>query len=184
MDKGNFKQIILETDRLLLKEINPEILYNLFTFYSDEEIMAFMGLESETQLELEKLKFEGGYTTHKMSFKKFLVADKASGEVIGHTGFHTWYIHHYRAEMGYAIDERYRNRGLMTEANSAIIKFGFEQMGLNRIEAFAGPKNVPSIKMLRTLGFTEEGRLREHYFKDNRMEDSVCFGLLRKEYEG
>jgi ribosomal-protein-alanine N-acetyltransferase len=184
MDKGNFKQAILETDRLLLKELNPDIIYNLFNFYTDQEIVAFLGLRSENELELERRKFDEGYTTFNTSFKHFLMVDKKTGTVIGKTGFRVWHVHHYRAEIGYSItDERYLNKGYMTEANRAIIKFGFEQMGLNRIEAFAGPNNIASLKILRSLGFTEEGKLREHYFKDNRMEDSVCFGLLKREYD-
>jgi [ribosomal protein S5]-alanine N-acetyltransferase len=184
MEKGNFNQIIIETDRLLLKELNPEIIYNIFTFYTDEEIMEMMGLTSEMELEKERLKFEGGYTTFKTSAKLFLIADKHTDRIIGRTGFHTWYIHHYRAEMGYSItDERYLGQGYMTEANRAVVRFGFEEMGLNRIEAFTAPDNVASMKLLRGLGFREEGLLREHYFKDNRMQDSCCFGLLRKEYQ-
>jgi len=184
MDKGNFRQTVLETERLLLKELNPEIMYNLFNFYSDQEIIAFMGLRSENELELEKRKFDEGYTTFNTSFKHFLILDKKTAMVIGKTGFRVWHMHHYRAEIGYAIhDERYLNKGYMTEANRALIKFGFEQMGLNRIEAFAGPGNIPSNRLLETLGFTKEGLLRQHYFKNNRMEDSVCYGLLKEEYD-
>lgn len=184
MDKGKFNQVILETDRLLLKELNPEIMYNLFTFYTDDEIMAFLGHESETELEIERLKFDGGYTTFKTSFKRFIVADKQTGKVIGRSGFHTWYIHHFRAEMGYAItDDGYLAKGYMTEANRTIIQFGFEEMGLHRIEAFTSPDNDASVRLLRALGFKKEGVLREHYFKENRMHDSVCFGLLRKDFK-
>jgi len=185
MDKPNIKQIILETERLLLREVNPEILYNLFNFYTDEEIMAFMGLESETQLEMERLKYEGGYTTFRTSMKLFLIADKGTGKVIGRTGFHTWHLPHDRAEMGYAIhDERYMGKGYMKEANRAAIEFGFDQMRLNRIEAFTSPDNDASIALLHSLGFKEEGTLRQHYFKDNRIHDSVCYGLLKREYNG
>jgi [ribosomal protein S5]-alanine N-acetyltransferase len=183
MDKDNFNQIILETERLLLKELNPEIIYNLFTFYTDEEIMQFMGLRSESELEAERLKFEGGYTTFKTSSKLFIIEDKQTGGVIGRTGFHTWYIHHFRAEMGYSItDDRYLAKGYMTEANRAAIQFGFEEMDLNRIEAFTSPDNEASVKLLLSLGFKEEGLLRRHYFKDNKMHDSACFGLLRSEF--
>jgi ribosomal-protein-alanine N-acetyltransferase len=183
MDKGNFKQIVIETDRLLLRELNPEIIYNIFTFYTDEEIMTFLGLTSEIELEQERLKYEGGYTTFKTSSKLFLIADRKTGCVIGRSGFHTWHTHHFRAEIGYSItNEQYLHKGYMTEANRAIIRFGFREMELNRIEAFTSPDNFASIKLLQRLGFKEEGLLREHYFKDNCMHDSLCFGLLRKEY--
>jgi ribosomal-protein-alanine N-acetyltransferase len=55
-------------------------------------------------------------------------------------------------------------------------------MGLNRIEAFAGKWNIPSLKILKGAGFKEEGVLRSHFLKNGVYEDSVCFSLLRDEY--
>ena len=57
-------------------------------------------------------------------------------------------------------------------------------MGLNRIEAFVSPANEPSLRLLRGFGFAEEGRLRGHYCKNGMIEDSLCFGLLRNEWNG
>lgn len=181
--KPNLKQIILETERLFLREVNPEIIYNLFNYYTDEEICDFLGLKSENELEIERKKFEEGLTTYNITFKNFLLADKVTNRIIGKTGFHTWYVHHYRAEIGYSItDDRFLAKGYMTEANRALMKYGFEILGLNRIEAYIGEGNVASLSMIKTLGFTREGVLREHYFKDNRLQDSICFSLLLKEY--
>src|SRR5262249_18465194 len=121
-EKPEIKHIVLETERLFLKERGPEQNYILFTYYSDEEIMAFMGLNSETELEMERMKFEGGMTTYRTSYKSFMLVDKQSGKTIGRSGFHNWYAQHFRAELGYVLsDERYLNKGLMTEANKAII---------------------------------------------------------------
>ncbi len=174
--------IILEAERLFLKEINPDIIYNLFTFYTDEEISQFMGLKSENEMEIERIKFEGGRTTYRTSFKTFLLVDKESGKIIGRAGFHNWYAQHFRSEMGYDMDEEYRNKGLMTEAIKTLIQYGFDKMDLNRIEAFTSPNNEASKKLLTKLGFKAEGILKEHFFKDNRLEDSVCFAILKSEY--
>jgi ribosomal-protein-alanine N-acetyltransferase len=174
----------LETKRLLLKEFNPEIQKELFTTCSDNEIMKVLGLGTKEELEVERGKFQKGMTTYQMSFKTFLIEEKASGRIIGKCGFHDWYSEHMRSELGYALSaEETRGKGYMTEALKAIIKFGFEEMELNRIEAFTAPGNVPSRKMLRGLGFIEEGTLRSHYFKNGKLEDSVCYALLRKEYD-
>ena len=55
-------------------------------------------------------------------------------------------------------------------------------MGLNRIEAFVGPGNDPSLRIMERLGFSKEGLLREHYHKNNHTEDSVAYSLLKREY--
>ena len=109
--------------------------------------------------------------------------EKTNGNIIGSCGFHTWYVLHYRAEIGYAIsEEENKRKGYMKEAIKAVINYGFEHMKLNRIEAFIGPANEASIKLVTGLGFTREGLLRGHYCKNGGIQDSAVYGLLREEY--
>ncbi len=56
-------------------------------------------------------------------------------------------------------------------------------MHLHRIEALIGPDNIASLKLVKRLGFVEEGTLREHYFKNEIYEDSIIFSLLKQEYD-
>ena len=73
--------------------------------------------------------------------------------------------------------------GYMKEALPAVLDYGFRVMGLKRVEAFLSLENTPSLKLVRSLGFKEEGTLRDHYFKDGKLEDSTVFSLLLNEYE-
>jgi len=174
---------IIETPRLLLKELTPEILHELFTEFGDGEIMEFLGLRTLEELETERNKFKKGYTTYRLSQKRFQIEEKATGGIVGSCDFHNYYFLHNRAELGYGLTtEEAKQKGFITEAVKAIIKYGFEQMGLNRIEAFAGKWNIPSLKILKGAGFKEEGVLRSHFLKNGVYEDSVCFSLLRDEY--
>jgi len=176
-------QPILETKRLLLKELNPDIIDALFSTGSDVDIISFLGLPGVEALETEKTNWQQGLTTFKISFKKFLIAEKETNKFVGRCDFHTWHIMHRRAEIGYAItDETLKGKGYMSEALRAVIAFGFDKMQLNRIEAFTGKSNIPSLQLLKNIGFTEEGTLRSHYFKNGVIEDSVCFSLLQPEY--
>ena len=177
------QQTILETPRLHLKELTPEIMATLFSIYSDDRIMDFLGISAE-ELKKERHDFGLGMTTYRLSFKNFLIAEKTTGRIIGRCGYHTWYLLHARAEMGYALhNDADKNKGYMKEAIKTIIAHGFEHMQLNRIEALVGPRNEPSLKLVRGLGFTEEGLLRAHYLKNGVYQDSVFFGLLRTEYD-
>lgn len=180
----NIPQVILETDRLILKEINQEIIDYVFTQWSDEDIMRYMGLQTVEQLAVDKEKQAGGYTTYRIKLKGFLFILKETNEVIGATHYHTWQPMHARAEIGYAIyKEERKNKGYMKEGVKAILDFGFTEMGLNRVEALIGRNNIPSIKLVKSLGFTEEAVLREHYCKNGIIEDSLCFSLLKREYQ-
>jgi ribosomal-protein-alanine N-acetyltransferase len=71
----------------------------------------------------------------------------------------------------------------MSETIALIVNFGFENMGLERIEAFVDTNNTPSIKLLKRMNFKKEGLLKHHYFHNNRMEDSIVFALLKSEYD-
>jgi ribosomal-protein-alanine N-acetyltransferase len=156
----------------------------MFETLSEAEIMNLLDLVDEEALHKEKQKYENGLSTYNRSFVNFQIIDKASGEILGACGFHTWYTEHARAEIGYALtNENTKAKGMMSEAMKAVLHYGFEHMRLNRVEALIGPNNTPSLKLAAKFGFTQEGRLRSHYFKNGIMEDSMVFGLLREEYE-
>jgi ribosomal-protein-alanine N-acetyltransferase len=174
---------ILTTDRLLLRKLTPEIFDYIYTQYSDAELMDFLGTATEVALTIEKEKHRKGLTTYNKSFCYFQILDKNTQKIMGWCGYHTWYLDHNRAEMGYGLfDDTYKQKGIMTEAAKLILDYGFEQMKLQRVEALIGKDNTASLSLVKKLGFTQEGILREHYFTNNTMEDSVVFGLLKQEY--
>jgi ribosomal-protein-alanine N-acetyltransferase len=170
----------LKTDRLLLKKISPEVMDFVFTSYSDEELLAFFGLNDSNALTKEKTKWEKGLTTHNRSFLYFLLVDALTQQTIGWCGYHTWYTDHDRAELGYGLYlDELKQKGLMSEALEAIIDFGFTEMNLHRIEALTATYNLASIRTLKKFNFQKEGVLKEHYLWEGKYEDSVIYGLIR-----
>jgi [ribosomal protein S5]-alanine N-acetyltransferase len=69
----------------------------------------------------------------------------------------------------------------MPDALTLLIDHAFEDLKLHRIEADVDPRNTASLRLLERLGFRREGHLRERYFKDGEIQDSVMFGLLRSD---
>lgn len=174
----------IETARLILRKSTIAEYRDLFENSSREEVMRYLDLSDEAKYLEERVKYEGGLGTFRTTFVYFHLIDKVSGRIVGDCGFHTWYLLHARAEIGYGMRrEEDKDKGYMKEAILPIIRYGFEQMDLNRIEAFIAPGNLPSQKLVTRLGFKQEGCLREHYRKDGVTEDSLVFGLLRKEFE-
>lgn len=175
---------LLQTSRLLLKEMNPEVYSSLFSTCDDKQLKKEFGLNSTQELVKKKQNFNNGFTMFNKSFTYFQLLNKENEAHIGWCGFHTWYTQHARAEIGYTIwNETDRGKGYMKEAFPLILDFGFNSMNLHRIEAFIGPENKPSLHLVRSFGFTQKGHLREHYFTNNRFEDSVVFSLLKNEYK-
>jgi ribosomal-protein-alanine N-acetyltransferase len=175
----------LSTERLMLKKLTPEIYQFVFDNFAEPDLMIFFGFDTWQELNKEKVKYDKGISSYNRSFLNFQLIDKQSKRIIGWCGFHTWYVEHNRAELGYMLrEDETKGKGLMTEALKPIIEFGFNEMKLTRIEAFVGPDNEPSQRLLKHFGFVKEGQLREHYLKNNKMEDSIIFSLLRHEYFG
>ncbi len=88
-----------------------------------------------------------------------------------------------RAELGYWMGVPSWNRGYCSEAARALVAYGFEQMGLNRIYAFHFTRNPASGRVMQKAGMTCEGTLRQHVKKRERYEDLAAYGILRSEYE-
>ncbi len=177
----NFETI--ETSRLTLTGISPDGMKYIFDNLTKPEIKKILGHRSEEDYRKEANKHKNGYSSYNRIFITFLLTDKASNSIIGRCGLHNWNIEHKRAEIGYIIaDNRFKKQGLMTEAVHAIIDYGFKKLNLNRIEALVGIENMPSLRLMEKFNFKKEGVLRQHYFIDNKFEDSVLFSMLSCEY--
>lgn len=167
---------------MYLKALLPGTMHQIFDQLDDEEIKQFLGL-TDAQLQTQRDKYNGGLVMHNRTFVNFLLINKADNKVIGKCGYHTWMPEHSRAEIGYAMDsDAVKGKGYMKEAMRPIIEYGFTQMNLNRIEALIGHHNEASQRLVKALGFKQEGILREHYCKNGILEDSVSWSLLKREW--
>ena len=174
---------VIETERLMLRESNDELMKKAATALSDREIMAFYGLHRQEELAVELERARIGMRTAYISFKIWYLIPKLSRRIIGFCGFHDWAFRHFRAELGYAIsDQEDKQQGYMTEALDAVIRYGFEQMGLNRIAANIAPDNHPSLRIVEKMGFVREGYLRQHHYVDGKLHDAIAFSLLKGEW--
>jgi [ribosomal protein S5]-alanine N-acetyltransferase len=174
---------IIETERLLLKGLSPGDMKYIFESFTKPEIKTILGHQSEEAFLKEEYKYKNGYSSYNRSFLLFLLTDKSSGSIIGRGGFHNWNLEHSRAEIGYVMEEeRFKRKGLMSEAVGAIIDHGFRNMNLNRIEALVTLGNVPSVRIMEKYQFVKEGLLRQHYYTAGTYEDTVLFSKLYHEY--
>lgn len=86
------------------------------------------------------------------------------------------------AELGYWIGKPYWNRGYATEAGRVVVTFVFESLLWNRVYSQHMTRNPASGRVLRKLGMTHEGRLRQHRFKWGVFEDLDVFGINLAEF--
>ncbi|MDH4110973.1 MAG: GNAT family N-acetyltransferase [Gammaproteobacteria bacterium] len=87
-----------------------------------------------------------------------------------------------RAELGYWLGEPYWGRGYCSEAALAVLRYGFDELKLNRIHASHFARNPASGRVLQKIGMQHEGIARAHVRKWDGYEDLVLYGLLRDEW--
>jgi RimJ/RimL family protein N-acetyltransferase len=89
-----------------------------------------------------------------------------------------------RAELGYWIGVPWWGKGYATEAARAVVRYGFDELGLHKIHAHYLTRNPASGKVLERVGMRREGMLREEVRKWGRFEDVILCGILRSDPRG
>lgn len=86
-------------------------------------------------------------------------------------------------ELDYWIGKPYWNMGYATEATQAVIRYGFEVLGLQRIFAGHFTRNPASGRVMQKAGMTYEGCFRKHHKKWDVFEDLAYYGIIRGDYD-
>lgn len=171
----------MKTKRLYFRERTKELMERVFDMSLDEQGL-FLGLKDEDRIKMEMEVAQKRMSNYRTEYKMWDFIELGTEVVIGNGGFHSWFVRHERAEVGYRINKPFRKQGFMSEAFEGILQYGFEEMKLNRIEALISPDNIPSIKLVEKYAFQKEGLLREHYNHKGVLHDSVIYALLKSEY--
>lgn len=173
----------IETERLLLRKLTLDDVDDVFAYASDPEVAAMTTWEPHASRD-DSLAFLTGVQRwyHDGDGGPWGIVIKDVGRVVGTVGLSviSW---HARAELGYAIGKQWWGRGITAEASRAVLRYGFETLGLNRIEARCLPENAASERVMQKLGMTYEGRLREHMYAKGRFDDFKMYSILRREWD-
>ena len=168
------KRYFLET--LLSKDVTERYVQ----WVNDHEVNRFLEVRF-SQLDKESTK------NYVMSFDnktKFLFGIYTCKENI-HIGNASLNINanHNIAEFGYFVgDKRYWGENAALEACYLLFEFGFNKIGLRKIWGGAYLTNVSSIFNHKKMGFTQEGRLREHYIDGDTATDVLLFSMHTSEW--
>ncbi|WP_081735141.1 GNAT family N-acetyltransferase [Paenibacillus gorillae] len=174
---------ILETDRLLLHQLTLDDADALYRYFSLDEVTRYYDLESFTEQSQAVALIETWNSSYELGLGiRWGITLKDTSETIGTIGYHSWEKEHFKSEIGYELSPSHWRKGYMSEAIAAILPYGFEIMGLNRIEAMIDPANDDSRRLLEKAGLTEEGLLRDYYLEKSQFVDAVIFSLLKREY--
>ncbi|MGC4003258.1 MAG: GNAT family protein [Pirellulales bacterium] len=114
----------------------------------------------------------------------FAILDAADERLLGTIGINQLDRRNRRANMGYFVRTSESNRGIATAASMLTARFGFEAVGLKRIEVVAAVGNFASQKVAHKLGATREGVARRRSHVAGEQLDTVMFSLVEGDLRG
>jgi RimJ/RimL family protein N-acetyltransferase len=149
---------ILETERLILRHLQPGDLDSLYALYCDPDVRRYIPdaplTYEEAREELEW--FLNGHPRHP-ELGLWATINKGTGTFIGRCGLLPWTINgQAEVEVAYLLAKEFWGQGLGTEAARAIADYGFEKLQLSRLICLIEPDNLASIKVARNIGMTFE----------------------------
>jgi len=166
----------IETSRLLLRHFSLTDLDDLFAIRSDPDVMRFIGVGQPHSMNQVRDSLEYVISDwEKHGFGRWAIVHKADKKLIGWCGL-AFLDKTDEIEIGYGIAKEYWGRGLTTEAAAASLRYGFEELKLDRIVAVAMPENIASRRIMEKIGmrFEKTG----HWYE----AELVYYAILRDEY--
>jgi ribosomal-protein-alanine N-acetyltransferase len=181
---GKISDVVLYTERLILRPYCPEDAENVFRVVSRKEIAATT-LMIPHPYPRAKVDWWINFTNNcrqKGTACELGIFVKDTGAYIGNTGFPAILPEHRNAEIAYFIDPDRWNQGYGTEACRRVVQFGFEMLELERIYGKCMFKNVGSRRIMEKSGLLLEGIARHGVCKWGQFEDICHFGLIRADW--
>ena len=174
----------IETDRLILRPLQMRDAKDLFAYARDPEVSRHVLWDAHKSIWETRRFLRFARNQYRRGFPgSFAIELKDGGRMIGTIGF-MWVNPDYKsAEVGYSLSRDYWNRGIMTEALRATLRFGFEELKLNRIEAQHDTENPASGKVMAHCGMQFEGVMRQRIVNKGVFRDVAVYAMLKNDWQ-
>lgn len=169
------KMPVLETERLVLRKIELDDFKDIVAW---GEVASGQSAEAEARKFLDYCVGEyraGGAGPWGMQWKE-------TGAIVGNCGFPHIIFPELCGEMNYYVAPQHRGKGLAVEALEALLKFGFREIGLTRIQGRCEPDNFASERVMQKLGMKFEGFIEHAPFSNEPPPKQKLYAILREEF--
>ena len=170
----------LTTERLLLRRIELSDANDLFILRSDERMMKYLDRpRAKTKEDAEKLVQIFEDLLIKNEGINWGITLKDNSRLLGTICFWKLQLENERSEIGYMLHSDFHRKGIMQEAITAVLNYGFNELKLHSVEANVNPENTASIKLLEKNNFVREAYFKENYFYHGKFLDSAIYSLVK-----
>ena len=173
----------IETERLILREIEEKDYIDMYEYASLPYIGPVAGWQPHTSpnytksvIKMYRNKYQFG------QIGVYAIHLKENDKMIGTVELHT-YTKGFKAELGYTINPKYWGKGIAYEASREVVRFGFDDLNLKRIECCSFVNNIQSKRVCEKLGLTYEGIKKKAYvLYDGTIHDLICYAIVDDEF--
>lgn len=170
--------------QVILRDLTREDLADIHALVGDPRVTDWLSFDTRSLEQAESM-LEGiisRRSTEPRSEWYLGITDKADDVIVGFVRLAREGVD--AAQLGYALIPEVQGRGYASDAIRTIITAGLQHWDLHRIAALIGPDNVRSIQLVKRLGFTYEGTIRDHVYTNGAWRDSQMWSVLAHEWNG
>src|SRR3989338_1538489 len=176
--------IKLETKSLILEPPDIRFAQDVLEYWNDPELCRYIDAKPAADIE-ECKEFMKNLSEENVKGKRayWVIVQKSEKKAIGTIGFifkHA--LRHKVAEIGYGLGRAYWGQGLFQEAMKEVLKFGFEDLQLERIQAIAREDNQRAIKGIEKIGFIQEAVFKSFYETVEGRKNGVLLRILKEDF--
>jgi [ribosomal protein S5]-alanine N-acetyltransferase len=173
----------LTTSRLLLRPLNTEDAPEVFALRSDPLVNKYLERPKAQSIEdalafIKRIQFgiENGQSIY------WVIGFKPESKLIGTICLWNFSEEENKAEIGYELLPHYHGKGIMAEAMTRVVHYGFETLGLQKIEAWTVGQNTPSVRILEQNHFKRDFEAEAKLDRETEGDDTVIYSLLKSRH--
>ncbi|MDR0910208.1 MAG: GNAT family N-acetyltransferase [Spirochaetaceae bacterium] len=174
----------ISTQRLILRRFiidDAECMYN--NWANDNDVTKYLTWPAHESIDISRQVLEDWINNYeKPDFYQWAIVLKEINEPIGSISVVKQDDKIKMAHIGYCIGKKWWNKGITSEALKCVIKYLFEEVGMNRIEARHDPNNPNSGKVMKRCGMKYEGTMRQADWNNQGVCDFSEYAILAEEY--
>jgi RimJ/RimL family protein N-acetyltransferase len=173
------------TERLRLRPFEPGDLDALVAIHGDPEVVRYLYFDVRDRDELRTVlgeKRQRVVLAKEGDALNLAAVLAATGELVGDVTLFWRSEQHRQGEVGYVMHPAHGGRGYATEATRALLRIGFDELGLHRIIGRLDARNRASARVLERIGMRREAHLVENELVKGEWTDEVVYALLDREW--
>ncbi len=164
---------ILETERCIIRESTIGDVDKFFEIYSQPDIVKYTeGLHPTKEQEIAYIQEYIDRVYRYFEFGVWTILCKETEEIIGRAGFSVREGYEL-PELGFVIDVPWQGKGIAYEICNAMLQYGKEEYGFEKVQTLVMPENIASLALCHKLGFTEQESVMEKE-KEYLLLECVC----------